>query len=487
MKWMIKGAVVLSLKEKQCLPEDLDIVIDGDKIAAVGENLDPEHIGVEKILSGKDKLIIPGLVNAHIHSHDRFDKGRFDNLPLEVWMMLYNPPLGRRNWSPRECYLRTMLNCIEELKSGTTTVIDDVHHGLPLTPENIEAVFQAYKDVGLRALVSIAHGDKPYYRTIPYLEELLPDHLKTASGQNCVPDIDRILELWHSFAKKWQGRVQFILSPSAPQRCTDGFLQKTWLLAKEIGQPVVVHVLESRIQAVTGPLFYGKSIIEHMKSLGILTPWTTLVHMVWLTDHEIALVADAGSSIAHNPVCNLKLGSGIARIREMLDAGVNVGLGTDNNNANDTANMFETVKMAALLHKVKHHDYEHWVGAKEALWMATRGGARCGLLHNQIGELAVGKKADMVLLDLGKLSFFPRNNLLHQLVFSEQGESVDTVIVDGKIILNEGRITTIDEQALLNEVRSREHEIKEKISLSSASGKEIEPYIKQAYLKCVKA
>ena len=487
MKWMIKGAVVLSMREKECQPEDLDIVIDGDKIAAVGENLDPEHIGVEKILSGKDKLIIPGLVNAHIHSHDRFDKGRFDNLPLEVWMMLYNPPLGRRNWSPRECYLRTMLNCIEQLKSGTTTVIDDVHHGLPLTPENIEAVFQAYKDMGLRALVSIAYGDKPYYRTIPYLEELLPDHLKTVSGQNCVPDIDRILELWRSFAKKWQGRVQFILSPSAPQRCTDGFLQKTWLLAKEIGQPVVVHVLESRIQAVTGPLFYGKSIIEHMKSLGILTPWTTLVHMVWLTDHEIALVADAGSSIAHNPVCNLKLGSGIARIREMLDAGVNVGLGTDNNNANDTANMFETVKMAALLHKVKHHDYEHWVGAKEALWMATRGGARCGLLHNQIGELAVGKKADMVLLDLGKLSFFPRNNLLHQLVFSEQGESVDTVIVDGKIILKEGRITTIDEQALLNELRSCEQEIKEKISLSSAPGKEIEPYIKQAYLKCVKA
>ena len=487
MKWMIKGAVVLSLKEKQCQPEDLDIVIDGDKIAVVGENLDPEHIGVEKILSAKDKLIIPGLVNAHIHSHDRFDKGRFDNLPLEVWMMLYNPPLGRRNWSPRECYLRTMLNCIEELKSGTTTVIDDVHHGLPLTPENIEAVFQAYKDVGLRALVSIAYGDKPYYRTIPYLEELLPDHLKTVSGQNSVPDIDRILELWRSFAQKWQGRVQFILSPSAPQRCTDGFLQKTWLLAEEIGQPVVVHVLESRIQAATGPLFYGKSIIEHMKSLGILTPWTTLVHMVWLTDHEIALVADAGSSVAHNPVCNLKLGSGIAPVREMLDAGINVGLGTDNNNANDTANMLETLKMAALLHKVKHYDYEHWVGAKEALWMATHGGARCGLLHNQIGELAVGKKADMVLLDLGKLSFFPRNNLLHQLVFSEQGESVDTVIVDGKIILKEGRITTIDEQALLNELRSCEQEIKEKISLSSASGKEIEPYVKQAYLKCVKA
>jgi len=486
MKWMIKGATIMTLDDEDKWLENGDIVVDQGKIVALGHDLSPEFFGVEQIIEGRDKLVMPGLINAHLHSHDRFDKGRFDNLPLEVWGALYRPPLGGPEWTPRECYLRTVLNCIEMLKTGTTTVIDDVFHGVPLSKENINAVFQAYQDVGMRALVSIYYHDRPYSKTIPYLEDLLPDNLKKELAQ--IPTIapDDMIEIWRDYAQRCRGRVGFVLSAAAPQRCYDEFLKKTWSLSSELDLPVIVHVLETKVQAITGQLFYRKSIVEHMGSLGLLRPTTTLIHAVWVTDHDIALIGEAGASVIHNPGSNLKLGSGIAPIRKMLDAGINVGLGTDNNSANDTVNIFEAMKLAALLHKVADSDYHRWVGAKEALRMATRGGARCGCLHKEVGNLSPGMKADMVLFDLNRLPFFPRNNLLHQLVFCEQGGSVDTVIVDGKFVVERGRITTVNEQKIVNEAMERDKEIQDKIRRSTAKSGELEPYLRQAYFTCVR-
>ena len=154
--------------------------------------------------------------------------------------------------------------------------------------------------------------------------------------------------------------------------------------------PVVVHVLETKVQAITGRHFYGKSIVAHMQDLGLLTPLTVLVHCVWVNDHDIELISKAGASVVHNPLSNLKLGSGIAPIGKMLEAGINVGIGTDNHNASDTANLFEAIKAAALIHKVSDPEYNHWIGAKEALHMATWGGARCGGLSEETGKIEVG-------------------------------------------------------------------------------------------------
>lgn len=482
---MIQGGTTLPQNNEVGKANLLDVVIDGDEIIALGSHLDPDFFGIEKILSAQDKLIIPGLVNGHLHSHDRFDKGRFDNLPLEVWMGLYNPPITSREWNARECYLRTMLSCIEVIRCGTTTVLDDLHPGFPLAPECVEAVFQAYQDVGLRARVSVAYSDKPYYETIPYLEGLLPERLKQTSGLSPSRVQDMVFELWRSFAQKWKDRVCFILSPSGPQRCSDGFLKKTWNFSEEFGLPVIVHVLETKVQAVSGQLFYGKSIVEHMHELGLLTPLTALVHAVWLNDNEISLIAKAGSSIIHNPLSNTKLGSGIAPVIEMLEAGINVGLGTDNHNASDTPNMFEAMKLAALLHKGVRWDYKRWVGAKHVFEMATQGSAKCGGMQGRIGKLEVGTKADMVLIDLNQLSFIPPNNLLHQLVFCEHGESVDTVIVDGKVIMEKGQITTVNEPEILEQWTDQAVEIANKISRTEVYGKKLEPYLRQAYLRCL--
>ena len=223
-----------------------------------------------------------------------------------------------------------------------------------------------------------------------------------------------------------------------------------------------------------------------MDSLGILTPKTTLAHMVWVTDHDLDLVAKAGASIAHNPMTNLKCGSGIAPVRKMLDAGINVGLGTDNNSANDTSNLLETMRVAALLHKVTDFDYDRWIGAKEVIKMATRGGARCACLDGEIGTLSVGKKADLILLDLNRFPFFPRNDLLHQLIFCEHGESVDTVVIDGKFIVEGGKVVTVNEEKILSDVVERAKEIQDKITRAAKRGGELAPYVREAYYKCVR-
>ena len=485
MRWMIKEAIPLSQSEAPGELKPIDVVIDGNKIVALGNDLDSKQLKIEKVLSAQNKLIIPGLINAHLHSHDRFDKGRFDNLPLEVWMALYNPPTAGRDWTARECYLRTILGCIEMIKSGTTTVIDDLHSGFPLSPACLDAVFQAYQDIGMRAQVTIAYADKPYYQTIPFLEELLPQHLKPAPELSAEAIHDSVLTLWRDFAKRWKGRVQFILSPSGPQRCTDGFLRKVWGLSEEYNLPVVVHVLETKVQAITGRHFFGKSIVAHLQDLGLLTPLTALVHCVWVNDHDIELIAKAGSSVIHNPLSNLKLGSGVAPVGKMLEAGINVGLGTDNHNASDTANLFEAMKAAALIHKVSNHEYNKWIGAKEAFHMATQGGAFCGGLSEETGKVEIGKKADLVLLDLKALSFFPKNNLLNQLVFSENGTAVDTVIVDGNILMEGRRLISVDEEKLLQELEERIEEIQKKINKGIPDGRELEPFFREAYYRCI--
>ncbi|MBI4640860.1 MAG: amidohydrolase [Candidatus Tectomicrobia bacterium] len=485
MALLIKNSAIMTLDDQDTIIQGGDLVLEGGRISAIGKNLPLEGYTIDRVIDATDKLVMPGLANSHLHSHDRFDKGRFDNLPLEVWMALYRPPFGGRQWTPREIYLRTMLDAIELLQSGTTLVIDDVNHGPPLDLEHIDPVYQAYQDAGIRAVVTVTTMDRPYYSTMPYLEELLPSPMKDELDRQPRPSAEALLDLARHTAEKWQGRVQCAFSPSAVQRCTDPFLTRLWDLSEEKNLPIFCHVLETKVQAATGHLFYGKTLVEHMRDLRLLTPNTTLIHTIWVTDRDIELMAEGHVSMVHNPLSNLKLGSGIAPIRKFLNAGVNVALGTDNNNANDAANLFEAMKFAALIHKVGHPRYEEWIGANEVLKMATSGGARCALLQNEVGSLEVGKRADMILLDLKKLPFIPLNNPKHQAVFCEHGDSIETVIVDGNVAIEGGRFLTINVDEILAEAREVGERVMRDNERALIRGKELEPYVREAYYRCV--
>jgi guanine deaminase len=222
---------------------------------------------------------------------------------------------------------------------------------------------------------------------------------------------------------------------------------------------VHIHVLETRMQAVSGQRLYGRTLPEHLDAIGFLSPRTCFEHGIWLTDSDVELVRDRGVTVVHNPVSNLKLGSGIAPVPQLLDHGVNVALGTDGMCSNDGNDMFATLKTAALLHKLWEVDYERWLGADEAWTMATAGGAAAAGDRGGLGRLEPGRRADLVLLDLDSLVFTPLNDPLRQLALGSATSAVSSVMVGGEWRLRDGRVLGVDEAQVLAEGRSRGREV----------------------------
>ncbi|RVA21295.1 hypothetical protein EN935_32110, partial [Mesorhizobium sp. M7D.F.Ca.US.004.03.1.1] len=458
--WMLKGGLVLAHSEDEALRRD--VVVRDDTIVAVGQDLDPNQYGVSQERSAEGLLVTPGNINTHYHSHDRWDRGRFSSLPLEIWMSLYNPPIVGRGWTPDEIYLRTLIGGMELIRGGSTTVIDDVHLGLQLDEPSIDAVFRAYEDLGLRADVGIAYADRPGHETIPYLDAVLPNHLKS-KGQVAALETADMLALWRSLATRHSGRVRAVISVSGPQRCSVRFQQEAWDLAEDVSRPVLTHVLESRVQAITGPHFYGKSLVAFMNEAGVLRPNSVLIHGVWMSAQDLDLVADAGASISHNPVSNLKLGSGIAPVIEMLRRGIPVGLGTDNHNGNDGCSIFESIKLAVMLQTVQTEDHDQWLDAAAGLKAATESGARLMGRGHDLGRIAPGFKADFLLFDLSADAFLPLNDAKVHLVFADSSRALRSVYVAGQPVLLDEKIVTLDEATIRKEVIDRIAVIQRKV------------------------
>jgi len=369
------------------------------------------------------------------------------------------------------------------LRTGTTTAIDDVNLFPALTEEHVDAVMRAYEDAGMRAVVSAHVFDLPYHRTVPFVADLLPRALQEALERAAPPDAGRIVEVVTACAKRWHGnerRVTFGVGPSGPQRCSDTLLQTITRVADEHDLPVYIHALEARTQAAMGRVAYGKTLIERLRDLGVLTDRVTLGHTVWLTPRDIEVIATTGAMTCHLPVSNLKLGSGVAPVPRLLEAGIPVALGTDGVMSNDGLNMFETMKLAALLHKVRTPAPERWLGARDALRMATAGGARSARLSN-VGAIAIGAKADLVMLDLRRAGFAPRNDLLRQAVYADAGASIDMVMVDGRIVVEGGRCTTVDEAAVAAEVNEDAAAFHARNAVARRLTAEIAPYFRQMY------
>ena len=386
----------------------------------------------------------------------------WDNLPLEPWMLFSYPALAAPHQSAREIYVRTLLGGIEMVRSGATCVVDFLYELEGFTEESLGAVVSAYRDLGLRALVVLGMLDRAYHETVVLDEALVDRSLIDRLEQDKPPT----WEEWESFTRLAVERyhrpdegITIGLGPSGPQRCTDHMLQGCAALADELGIPIHIHVLETRMQAVSGQRMYGKTLPEHMAAIGFLGPRVNFEHGIWLTDHDIELVRDAGVTVVHNPVSNMKLGSGICPVPRLLEHGVNVGLGTDGMSSNDGNDMFATLKIAGLLHKLWEIDYEEWLGAREAWAMATMGGAVAAGDGDGLGRIEPGRRADLVLLDLDTIPFTPLNNPLHQVVFCSTTLAVDSTMIGGRWVVRGGRVVSLDETAILEEGRAVSSEL----------------------------
>jgi 5-methylthioadenosine/S-adenosylhomocysteine deaminase len=466
-------------------PFRTDVLIEGERIAAVGPGLVVPEGAV--ITQGTDLLMMPGLVNAHLHSWEAFFRGRYDNLPLELWMLFSYPMLGLTPMSKRAIELRTMMVAIESLKGGVTCVLDDVIESPGQSLEQLAAVFRGYRALGIRAGISGNIVDRTFTDTIPFANEMVPtdllDKVRATPPRSAEAYLEFSREALRTLHDK-DGLLHYVVAPSGPQRCTDALLQAADQLSREFDTTLHIHVLETKTQAVTGRQFYGGTLVEHLDRLGVLSDRTTLAHGIWLTPSDIAVLARAGSSVAHNPISNQKLGAGIAPFRALLDAGVNVALGSDGLCSNDSARMFDVMKSAALLHKITTPDHFSWPTAHQILWAATRGGAQSVRLRNDIGAVEPGRFADVVVLDTRTVNFTPLNVVPNHLVYCENGASIKQVVVNGVVVVEDDQCTLVDENAVLDEIREMAPELLAAHGEIERINEAFLPYFEQIHARC---
>jgi 5-methylthioadenosine/S-adenosylhomocysteine deaminase len=415
-------------------------------------------VAAARVIDAGGGVLFPGMVNGHLHSNEFLMKGRVSGQPLEPYILkTWARVADDRLPSPDVVYASTMLNCSDLLRGGVTSVIDDFTP-IRYRDEYVDAAMSAYVDSGMRADCSIAIMDRPATQHIPGIEHLVPGDFSGAESQPPaaqLPDAQRSIAFVERQLQRWPstGRVRAIISPSAPQRCTPQTLIALHQLSATYGVPLHIHVQESRIQATSGRPMYGMSMLMYLHRLGVLDSRTTIAHGIWLDERDMAVAAAAGASVIHNPASNLKLGSGIAAVARMLSAGINVGLGTDANTCNDSQNMLEAMKLAALLSCVARADPQAWLRPQDVLAMATTNGAQAAGWEG-VGAIRVGAHADLVLARPDSLAFIPLNNAASQLVYAASPADVRTVIAAGRVVVDEGQVTTVDIPAYRDTVQA---------------------------------
>ena len=483
MKTLIRNARVLTFDHQDRDYPRADILIVGDHIAAIGPGPLPGADDAD-VIEAAGQLAMPGLINGHFHSQASFLAGALANRPLELFMLFEVPPSGTAAPDPRLSYLQTMLGAIEMLKGGVTAVHDDAFHNPYPTQDSISALIRAYADSGLRATVAINHQNLVEYDKLPFLAELLPagiraemEHAPRASAAEMEALYRWFLSAWHGAEG---GRLRVAVSNSAPQRVSEDYFAFLSAFSREHDLPFNIHLLETKTQRVLGQTRFGKSLIRHVHDLGFLDERVMAIHAIWIDDDDIALLADAGCVVAHNPVCNLKLGSGIMPFRKLRDAGIPISLGSDEKAADDSTDMWAVAKMASLIHRVTDPDYTRWPEPKEVLECLLRGGAR-GMRHGGIGALEVGRQADLILLDLDHPAFTPLNDIRNQLVYCANGSAVALTMVAGRVVAQHGKILTVDEAAIRAEIRERTAALHRELAGTAKAAERLEPYYREMY------
>jgi 5-methylthioadenosine/S-adenosylhomocysteine deaminase len=477
---VIRGAQVLTLDDAGTEWPRADIVIEGQRIAAIGPNAAVHWTGpVSRTIDAKGMLAMPGLINAHFHSPGNLMKGCLDGMPLELFMLHEVPPLGDVADSERLMYVRTQLGAVEMLRRGITCVHDDAYHLPVASRQGIDAIMQAYADVGIRATVAIDQPNVVEYDKYPFMAELLSPEQRAAMDAAPLQSSAELLELYGLLISRWHGgadgRLAAAVSCSAPQRVSRDYFEGLSHLSKTHDLPFNIHILETRLQRVLGDEKYGMSLVQHVHELGLLDERMIVIHAIWIDEHDIELLARSGCMVAHNPVCNLRLGSGVMPWRALREAGVGLCLGTDEMNTDHTTNLWQVAKTGAMLQTLTHADSRNWPSASEFLHAATRGGARAIRHAADLAQLRVGALADICLLDLDTYAFTPLNDLQRQLIYCEDGSSVRYTIVNGTVVFEAGRVTTLDERALRAEVRSLMGAYQLQLSHASAQASSLKP------------
>jgi guanine deaminase len=438
-------------------PPVMDIAIEGGRITDVRPATDPaSRAGFDRVIDASRKLVLPGFFNAHYHSHDTLLKGSFETISLDLWGSYAMPPAYPRR-SKEELRLRTLVGAVECLRSGITTV-QDMTTLTPFDEDDLDVVLNAYDEVGIRCIFAPQFANVPRAKTRVFYDELIPagEMWRLSSGIRQFPEGSDIVARLGQAIKDRRGHhplVDFAIGPSSPETCTRDVWEKIGRLSSDENIPIYTHVYENKgMTHIARESFrdHRGSLIHWLSDLGVLGPRCTFAHSVWLRDDEMDLLAKAGANVVINPVGNLKTRSGVAPARALLERGINVGLGCDNCSCGDAQNMYQAMKLFTLLAAICDAE-EGPPLAGDALRAATLAGAATAG-RTDLGAIKPGMSADLSIIDLSDISFVPLNSVARQLVYTEAGRAVHTVLVDGRVVVEDRRVKTIDEAKLADDV-----------------------------------
>ena len=450
-KMRLTGARIAPLGRVADVIDGMDIWVADGRIAAIeAAEGPPPFAGPYETLTFENALILPGLVNSHSHSASALLRGTAPGAPLDLYVMEAMSRRSRR--SMQQVRASVLLHAIEMLKHGITGVVDHFRGGPVPTVEAVSTVFQAYEDVGMRAIVAPMFEDKRYIDSLPIDSTRLPQEIQDRWRGMNTPSADDYFAMMEEVASTWgaRDRVRLMLGVDGPQRCTPRLLEMAGDFAARHGVGLHTHLLEAKTQALMAPPEFGGSFVAYLDHFGLIGPKSSLAHFVWCTDRDIELAADKRVNVVNNPVSNLLLGSGLQPTRRMLEAGVTVGLGSDGCSGN-AISVLEQAKFSMLLSRISQPDCDRWITAQQALRMATSGGAAVLGEPETLGEISVDAHADLAVFNLSDRTHCPLGDIWNHLVMYESGQAVDTVLVAGEIVLRHGRCTKINEDDVYEE------------------------------------
>ena len=426
---IITGGTLLTMSEKMEIIENPVVGIKDGTIVAIKANADQQDIfnSPKEVIDAAGCIIMPGLVNTHTHLPMVCFRGMADDLPLMEWLTHHIFPAEARFANRKMVYDGALLAMAEMILSGTTTFCD----GYFFEGQIGQAALQA----GMRAVIAQGFIDFP-----------APDNT----------DMSKRMAVAERFVADWNSISPLVTTAffcHAPYTCCPETLTTVKEAARHAGIPYLIHLLENKIEIETIIKRYGKKPVQHLQSLGVLDEQTIAVHCNWVDEEDMAVFADLGVKVSHNPESSMKLAAGVAPVPEMLKRGIGVGLGTDGAASNNDLDMFREMDTAAKIHKVTTLN-PTVMSAQTVLKMATAGGAGVLGLENKIGSIEVGKDADIILLDMNKPHLTPLYNCYSQLVYAASGADVKTSIIGGKVVMKNRRLLTIDVESAMKNVRT---------------------------------
>jgi len=420
---IIRECTILPMNNRHIIRKGL-IAIKNSVITHIGKETSPLYIKAEKTIDGNGKVALPGLVNCHTHVPMTIFRGLAEDQELEKWLKETIWPLEAK-LEPKDIYYGALLGCLEMIKSGTTCFADMYFHE--------DAVAEAVKKSGLRAVLSQGISEAG---NIERGEKMLRESVEFAKR-------------YHDYA---DGKIKVNLAPHAIYTCSPELLNKVQEASSKLNIGVHIHLAESLEMAEKVKEKHGLSEVELLAKIGLLKPNMLAAHCIHLSRKDMELLAKHEVKVSYNPIANMKLAQGIAKIKTLLDKGITVGLGTDGPASNNSLSMFETMKTAALLQKIAYKN-PTVLPAWKVLRMATIEGAKALGLENTTGSLAEGKKADIILIDFKKPHLTPTHDFFANIIYSACGSDVDTVIVDGNILMENRIVKTLNEEEIMEKAQ----------------------------------